>query len=108
MTLDAFTTLHANMLTQNHGIFSPTFSIYSSTSISGGIIRRLITVHIEYYFFIHLASINCANNTMSRFYNTKYNVTGVKTPVSIGNNVTVQCGKSIQVTRRVNTVRDTI
>jgi hypothetical protein len=43
------------------------------------------------------ASINCLNVSMSRFFVSKYNISGTNKPVPIGNSVTVRCGKNIQV-----------
>ena len=34
---------------------------------------------------------------MSRFYVSKYNISGVSKAVPVGNYVTVKCGKAIQV-----------
>ena len=43
------------------------------------------------------ANITCLNVSMSRFFVSKYNISGTNKPVAIGNSVTVRCGKSIQV-----------
>jgi hypothetical protein len=34
---------------------------------------------------------------MSRFYVSKYNISGSNKPVTIGNSLTVKCARSIQV-----------